>query len=246
MPIGLGPTLFQPFNLLTQTRPGANPDHDHTLAQLNIAKRATHTNTHTDWYGADAVGQLLEGEKLWIAAPAECWNDFVALFPQDQPHFDITSEEAKSRFNKLAELPLGLAVHQRAGDIIYMPSGWPHAVINLTATSSIGWSYLRAWNLHECIAWAKRSGRDMAASRVNLDALFDETLVRGLPPGQVNPPPERPFYGVSSELIQQSRNAWHALKRAWFDKTQAEAAAAAATASTAKAADVLQSLLRLK
>jgi hypothetical protein len=228
--------------LLTLTRPSKLAEHDHTLAQLNIAKRGTHTNTHTDWYGADAVGQLLEGEKLWLAAPPECFNDFVDIFPQNQPHFDITSEEARERFNRLDALPLGVAIHQRAGDIVSMPSNWPHAVINLTDTTSVGWSYLRAWNLHACIAWAKERGPEESASQVNLDALFDETLVRALPPGQVNLAPERPFYGVSIEVIQQCRNAWHALKRFWHDQRQQQAAAQQAAASSTRAADALQTL----
>lgn len=218
-PLALGPQLFSSFNLLTAT-PTSSEAHDHTLAQLNIAMRGTHTNTHTDWYGADAIAQLIQGEKLWLMAPPEDYQRFQDIFPETLVSFELTGKNLAGKdvdtlFQQLAALPLGCAVHQRAGDIITVPAGWVHAVVNLTDTFSFGYSYLRPWKLHSCLEWAKERGKESALSLVNLNGIFDETLVKALPPAQVLPTVDRPFWGISPLQIQKARASWDALVRSW-------------------------------
>jgi hypothetical protein len=213
-----GPQLFQPFNLLAAT-PSTQAAHDHSLAQINIGKRGTHTNTHTDWYGADGAGQLMEGEKLWIMAPPHHSAAFEQLFPATQ-HFDLSADDPSvvKRFEELYSLSGSCAVHQRAGDIIYVPGGWPHAVINLTDAVSIGWSYLRPWKLKGCLAWARESGEEKALSVVDLAAVFEKTLSTAVSPSIVspsNPSRELTFWGLSPAMLQELRSAWFGLKQTW-------------------------------
>lgn len=218
-----GPKLFQPFNLLAAT-PTTADAHDHTLVQLNIGKRGTHTNTHIDWYGADGAAQLTEGEKLWLMAPPHHAAVFHELFPQTH-HFDLTSsstagEEStvKNRFEALYALSGSCAVHQRAGDFVYVPGGWPHAVINLTDTVSIGWSYLRPWKLKGCLEWAQQFGEEATASVVDLAQVFEKTLAAAVSPVALapnSPPPELTFWGLSPTLLQELRSTWYELKRCW-------------------------------
>ena len=211
-----GPSLFLPFNLLAATR-SRFPHHDHTLAQINIGKRGTHTNTHTDWYGADGAAQLMEGEKLWLMAPPHHAAAFNALFPQTK-HFNLAPTNADpkvaERFEALYALSGSCAVHQRTGDIIYVPGGWPHAVINLTDAVSIGWSYLRPWKLKGCLEWAREQGPEKTASVADLAAVFETTLATALP-GSINPLPELPFLGISAKEIQELRATWNALTLTW-------------------------------
>lgn len=221
-----GPELFRPFNLLAAT-PSSAAAHDHTLAQFNIGKRATHTNTHTDWYGADGAAQLMEGEKLWLMAPPHHAAAFNTLFPQTK-HFHLTTDAdplIKQRLEDLYALSGSCAVHQRAGDIIYVPGGWPHAVINLTDAVSIGWSYLRPWKLKGCLEWAREQGEEKAASVVDLAAVFEKTLAAAVPSSiATNSAPKLQFWGISSTMLQELRSTWYGLQQTWRTGKSAEEA----------------------
>ena len=39
-------------------------------------------------------------------------------------------------------------IHQRAGEFLYLPAGWGHAVYHATPTVMVGFSLLHPWNMH--------------------------------------------------------------------------------------------------
>jgi hypothetical protein len=65
------------------------------------------------------------------------------------------------------------AVHQRAGDILYVPGGWTHAVKNLTDTVAFGGSYLREWNWPAMINYLNQPQGLSKIDTINVIALID-------------------------------------------------------------------------
>jgi hypothetical protein len=173
-----GPTLFRRFDLLAlsalQHEALLNPAlHDHIGMEIIIGTRGSFTPAHVDWYGASAFLQLQEGEKLWWLAPPEREAEFRALFENEvpvprakptQPQWHVSPRHAKAvsvtqcdaaRTERM--LALGVqAIHQRAGDVVFIPSGWPHAVKNLTDTVAFGNNYIYAWGLPQLISWRRQ------------------------------------------------------------------------------------------
>jgi hypothetical protein len=104
---------------------------------LLAGPRGGGTPLHVDPNGTSAWNALVVGCKLWcmfppnIEPPARHWNLSVAhwfadVFATMPPHAHA-----------------GLCVFvQQPGEIIYVPSGWPHAVLNLE--TSVGVTHNRA------------------------------------------------------------------------------------------------------
>lgn len=178
-----GPKLFRSSNLLSVVPPRELDEvADHHMLGLLVASRGSFTGAHVDWYGCDAFMQLLEGEKLWYLAPPEKETEFRRLLQGGLDGAPSKAVQATCRSTKDREaflLHSVQAVHQQAGDIIYVPGGWVHAVKNLTDTVSFGNSYLRGWKLATALMeWAKehKPGSpqlDKGVSPVNFEGIRD-------------------------------------------------------------------------
>ena len=133
------------------------------LLLLCVAIGGSYTAPHLDYYGADAFLYQVSGEKLWLCAPPDQKAAFDALLRQ-------RDKAAGARFTSTEKACMERhhirAVHQRPGVAVYMPSGWPHAVKNLTDVVSFGNSYLRPWSFGALCAYLHRAGDLEVASRL--------------------------------------------------------------------------------
>lgn len=145
-----GPRIFRSLDLLSATPTLAradNIDQEHSINQLLLGSTGSSTSAHVDFMGADGFLQLVVGEKLWIIAPPEHHRLFFELFERSALPFDrFPPATIQLMYENNFQL-----VHQRAGDIVYVPGGWPHAVKNRTMTVAFGCSYIRPWKLHRTL-----------------------------------------------------------------------------------------------
>jgi len=174
-PLAHGPRLLQSHNLLQTVLPRAHEHADHAMLQMLIGTYGSFTAVHSDWYGADAYLQLQQGEKLWYLAPPEHESAFRRLF-QGTKASKTVSVTSASKAHSDEMLRHGVhAVHQKAGDIIFVPGGWLHAVKNLTDTVAFGSNYLRGWKLPTLVRWAHKEGAasvDSATRPINVAGIF--------------------------------------------------------------------------
>jgi hypothetical protein len=102
------------------------------------------TPPHVD-PGGDSTWQcLLEGRKMWIFARPEQTQLMMSYFPQDKGVQWCQWTTADRHFLTSNRL---LMVIQSAGDIIYVPHGWPHMVKHLTDTFAINSTVLNGWSI---------------------------------------------------------------------------------------------------
>lgn len=162
-PLTHGPLLFQSHNLLQTVPPRSNEFADHGMLQMLIGTYGSFTAAHSDWYGADAYLQLQQGEKIWYLAPPEHEAAFRRLFHGEGKNTVCVSRSSKAHTETLIRSGVHV-VHQRPGDIIFVPGGWVHAVKNLTDTVAFGSNYLRGWKLPALIRWARTAGAHSVSS----------------------------------------------------------------------------------
>lgn len=194
-----GPPLFADFNLLasTETQLLLRPVQDHVQLKLSIGS-ADSIDTRDHFYGVDAYSYLVEGEKQWVMAPAQHRAGFDELVVEHNLlSSGVMHAETAAAFRRYGIL----AVHQKPGDVVFIPGGWVYAVRNLEATVSFGASYLRAWNLGITLDYAAAKGREATMSLLNIDGLFDR-LREG-------------FWGVPPKEAELLLNRWAQLQREW-------------------------------
>lgn len=174
-PLAQGPMMLQRYSLLTrgselEVKFRGTPMflQDHRFLQMIIGSRGSYTAPHYDWFGMDAYLQLIEGEKIWWAAPPSSEPAFRRLFDDTNVNVTRQSKEASDQLQAMG----GFAIHQRAGDMVFMPGGWIHCVKNLSYTVSFGGSYLRAWNLPLTIRYLT-STEKQNAHLINLSDVLD-------------------------------------------------------------------------
>ena len=169
-----GPHMFRPCDLLASVPRSAQ--HDPDVNQLLLGSRGSFTQSHVDFCGLDGYLQLLSGRKVWACAPPEHRAEFFTLFSSPARacrraadrdtgtvrHRARTHKRATMAFDHFTPAQLRLMhehgymfIEQHAGDVVYMPAGWPHAVRNRTRTLAVGCSYLRPWKLHFTLAHAE-------------------------------------------------------------------------------------------
>ena len=181
-PLTYGPLLFQSHNLLQSVAPRSNEHADHAILQMLIGTYGSFTAVHSDWYGADGYLQLQQGEKIWYLAPPEHEAEFRRLLDGDAATGNSSgtrktvcvSRSSKAHTDALIRSGVHV-IHQRAGDVVFVPGGWLHAVKNLTDTVAFGGNYLRGWKLPALIRWARIAGAHSVSSAttpVNVAGIF--------------------------------------------------------------------------
>jgi hypothetical protein len=125
-----------------------------------------------DFFGTDAYLHLVSGEKLWFLAPPEHKAAFMRLFKRDNRGATIRLSKKQK---KLMEQHNMSFIHQRAGDAVFVPAGWPHMVKNLSDTVSFGNSYLRPWNMPRFLAFVKhpKQGLEKCSRLLNVRGIIE-------------------------------------------------------------------------
>ena len=108
------------------------------------------TGIHTDPLGTAAWNALVLGKKRWC------------LFPPSTPKSTIhSSDEAIAWFRNIYPKVKNdvemVEIIQSPGEIVHVPSGWHHVVLNLEFSISITQNYVNSCNLEECYLHARNS-----------------------------------------------------------------------------------------
>ena len=109
-----------------------------------IGVKDSWTPFHIDVFQSYSWSANICGLKKWILyAPGEEDNlrDKFGELP-----FDVTLKENKS-FTSASISPQPLTVYQREGEIIFVPSGWHHQVLNIEDTISVNHNWINACSI---------------------------------------------------------------------------------------------------
>jgi hypothetical protein len=126
------------------------------------------TAPHVDFCGVDSTLYAVSGEKLWVLGPPESSAAFHALFTRPRATARIRFDARERRAMEAHGIRV---VHQRADELVYVPSGWVHMVKHLTDTVCFGHSYLRPWRMGELMQYAQRYGLDTARRCIHVAAV---------------------------------------------------------------------------
>lgn len=160
-----GPELFADQNLLHCTDSFKN--NDHCRLHMNIGAPNSHIDPKVEPYGLDSYSYLLEGEKVWFLAPPPSIIPFRHLFANRTPlDHESTSFADHHRLNIIA-------IHQKAGDAVYIPGGWIYVWQSVIQTIAFGSTYLRAWNLNHTIDYASEHSQQSVESGINIRGVFN-------------------------------------------------------------------------
>lgn len=162
------PALFQHADILSLQRTNVAPLTPLNVGQILVGQPQTYSPSHTDFNGFAAGCLLQAGEKLWLYGRPEQYDAFMRAYPPDRT-VAWTNLHAKVNVDVIEAHKFGI-IHQRAGEFIYMPSGWPHAVYNITSNILIGFSQLHPWNLNSLVAHI----------RTNVDTMDTESLMAAM------------------------------------------------------------------
>ncbi|XP_003742249.1 2-oxoglutarate and iron-dependent oxygenase JMJD4 [Galendromus occidentalis] len=110
-----------------------------------IGPKGSWTPLHCDVFGSFSWSANICGEKLWIFLPPGEEVYFKDINGKLAP--DITHITDRDRYPKLHEQKPVLRVLQRAGETIFVPSGWHHQVVNTEDTISINHNWFNGYNL---------------------------------------------------------------------------------------------------
>ena len=122
----------------------------------------TWTRPHVDTAGDSVWQQLVQGEKLWILARPEKKDEMKAYFHDERTvHWShLATEDSDWLADNRCYMVL-----QRAGDLLYIPSGWPHMCSHLTDTIALNCNLLHSRDFTDAIDsldFARLSDADFA------------------------------------------------------------------------------------
>jgi hypothetical protein len=160
-----GPELFSELNLLSGTE--SLDRNDHHRLHLTIGTRGSHLPARVEPCAFDVYSYLVEGEKLWFLAPPEHEQAFRALLDGRAP-LDLRNAD----FDALHGLGV-IAMHQRAGDAVYIPGGWVTIAQSLTLSVSFGSVYLRPWKLQRALDFAESEHQGSLEEQINLRGIVE-------------------------------------------------------------------------
>lgn len=159
---------------------------------LLIGPKYSGTAVHVDPLGTCAWNRLLFGEKLWLLFPPEtpaemlkwnqndsCWEEasdwFINIYP-------------KTQCNSWPQEYKPLVTFQYPGDVIFVPAGWWHVVLNLKTSIAVTQNFVSKENF--TLAWELTS-----KEKPDLALIWSKALVKNTNAGI------KPFQ-LSSDLIQ--------------------------------------------
>ena len=117
---------------------------------LNVIVGMQHmqTKVHVDT-GSECVWHLLlEGQKLWLISRRENEAAMRAAFPDSARH---RWQRWTAETRKWVSDTRSILVVQDAGDIVYLPADWPHAVKHLTDTLALQATAIQPWDVERSL-----------------------------------------------------------------------------------------------
>ena len=133
------------------------------------------TTRHSDVLNSFSWSYNVCGEKVWrFFVPTT--ND------QDNNRGSTNQEDTVSSSSSSSSSSLVLTVHQSAGEAIFVPAGWQHAVVNTVDTISINHNWITTANLDlviDCILSELGAVRKECSEWGITSAAAQESMLRG-------------------------------------------------------------------
>jgi len=129
------------------------------------------TGIHIDPLGTSAWNALVSGYKRWMIIPTNAPADLIKVTSQDDRY---QRDEAVTWFHKklpyvLKNLPSHIKpiqVIQKPGEMMFVPSGWWHTVLNLTETIAVTQNFAHFQHFNICYHKAARGRPKMTKKLV--------------------------------------------------------------------------------
>ncbi|KAI1307259.1 2-oxoglutarate and iron-dependent oxygenase JMJD4 [Halotydeus destructor] len=109
-----------------------------------IGPAGTSTPVHSDVYGSFSWSSNICGLKKWIMVSPDMRVELSQLSQDGQLPFDMSQFCNDDDF---VEAMKPMVFFQRAGETVFVPSGWMHQVINVEDTISINHNWFNACNI---------------------------------------------------------------------------------------------------
>jgi hypothetical protein len=124
-----------------------------TWPSLFIGPKGSQSSLHVDTFGSNFWMFLIHGTKKWrFYSP----DDLCALLPSFpasfEPVFTLSQEEIEANGVQYYEVEL------QPGELIFVPAGSPHSVVNLQGTVAISCNYVDESNINRCLEMLGRYG----------------------------------------------------------------------------------------
>lgn len=125
---------------------------------LLIGPKNSGTSIHIDPLGTSAWNRLLYGEKLWLLFPPVTSADLLKLNAKDCLYSEeasdwITTMYPRTQCNSWPQDCQPLIVFQHPGEVVFVPSGWWHVVLNLKTSIAVTQNFVSRENFP--LAWGK-------------------------------------------------------------------------------------------
>ena len=125
---------------------------------LLIGPKNSGTSVHIDPLGTSAWNRLLHGEKLWLLFPPVTSAGLLKLNAKDCLYSEeasdwITTMYPRIQCNSWPHDCRPLIVFQRPGEVVFVPSGWWHVVLNLKTSIAVTQNFVSEDNFP--LAWEK-------------------------------------------------------------------------------------------
>lgn len=135
----------------------------YALSWIFMGATNTFSKLHLDIWDSSAWNAVLSGKKLWVF-----YEPSQADFLYDGQVNPFNPDYAK--FPKFAEAQATICV-QKAGDVVFTPSGWWHAVMNLEAGISITENFINETNYENVIRFFEAKNNKQACRDIEALAL---------------------------------------------------------------------------
>ena len=97
------------------------------------------TGLHIDPLGTHAWVTVVEGLKRWVLFPPNVTE--LSSIGMQTPQIPSVIWFSEWHERAIANIPEAIEILQRPGETVYVPSGWPHIVLNLERTVAITQNY---------------------------------------------------------------------------------------------------------
>lgn len=141
----------------------------YALSWIFMGAAKTYSKLHLDIWDSSAWNAVLSGQKLWVF-----YDLSQAEFLYDGQVNPFNPDYEK--FPKFAEAKPIICV-QKAGDVIFTPSGWWHAVMNLEAGISITENFINETNYENVIRFFETKNNKQACRDIEALAMKYGNLV---------------------------------------------------------------------
>ena len=145
---------------------------------LLIGPKHSGTGIHIDPLGTSAWNRLLIGEKLWLLFPPDTPTDLLGRESTNIEEASqwVTFMYAKTQYDSWPEEFKPLHVLQRPGDVVFIPAGWWHLVLNLKVSFAVTQNFVSKENLS--LAWKRTLQERPDLAKVWLNVLLKNSVIQ--------------------------------------------------------------------